>query len=71
VITSAPVQREIARDLERAGLPLVVRWTAGITAAPEPNRAGESTGVHVLDDFFRRRYREAARFGSYLILERR
>jgi hypothetical protein len=71
VITSAPVQREIVRDLERAGLPLVVRWTAGITAAPEPNRAGKPTGVHVLDDFFRTRYRPAARFGSYLILQGR
>jgi hypothetical protein len=71
VITSAPVQREITRDLERNGLPTVVRWTAPITAAPEPNRAGESTGVHVLDDFLEARYRQAARFGSYQILERR
>jgi hypothetical protein len=71
LITSAPVQREIVGQLERAGLPPVVRWTAAITAAPEPNRAGESTGVHVLDDFLDRRYRPAARFGSYLILEGR
>jgi hypothetical protein len=52
-------------------LPLIVRWTATITAAPEPNRAGRSTGVHVFDDFVAQRYRPAARFGSYLILEAR
>jgi hypothetical protein len=71
VVTSAPVQREIVRELEDAGLPLVIRWTASITAAPEPNRAGRSTGVRILDVFLARRYRRTARFGSYVILERR
>jgi hypothetical protein len=52
-------------------LPLVIRWTASITAAPEPNRAGRSSGVRILDEFLARRYRRAARFGSYLILEGR
>jgi len=69
VVTSAPVQREIVRELRDAGLPLVIRWTASITAAPEPNRAGESTGVRILDDFLARSYRPSKRFGSYLILE--
>jgi hypothetical protein len=69
VVTSAPVQREIVRELRDAGLPLVIRWTASITAAPEPNRAGESTGVRILDDFLSRSYRPSKRFGSYLILE--
>jgi hypothetical protein len=71
VITSAPVQREIIGSLERRGLPLVVRWDASITAAPEDNRAGESTGIHLLDDFFARRYRLAERFGAYDVLEPR
>ncbi len=71
VVTSAPVQREIIESLERRDLPLVVRWTASITAGREPNRAGRSTGVRILDEFFKRRYRESARFGPYLILERR
>ena len=70
VVTSAPVQREIVSDLVRKQ-PLVVRWTATITAAPEPNRAGRSTGVRILDDYLLRRYRQVARFGSYLILEPR
>jgi hypothetical protein len=71
VITSAPVQREIVRDLERARPPLVVRYSAAVTAAPEPNRAGESTGVRILDDYLARAYREAERFGPYVLLEPR
>jgi hypothetical protein len=71
VITSAPVQREIIASLERRGLPLVVKWDASITAAPEENRAGESTGIHLLDDFFASRYRLAERFGAYDVLEPR
>jgi hypothetical protein len=67
VVTSARVQRIIVRDLARER-PLVVRWTASITAAPEPNRAGRSTGVHILDDYLRARYRRSATFGSYVVL---
>jgi hypothetical protein len=71
VVTSEPVQREIVRDLERAGRPLVVRWLDPLTAAPEPNRAGRSTGVRVLDDFLVREYRQTERFGDFVVLERR
>jgi hypothetical protein len=71
VVTSAPVQREIVRDLSRTRTPVVVRWTAPLTAAPEPNLAGESSGVTVLDDYLRRAYRPEASFGSFVILERR
>jgi hypothetical protein len=71
VVTSAPVQREIVRDLERTRTPTVVRWTDPITAAPEPNAAGRSSGVHLLDDYLARAYRPAGRVGSFLLLERR
>jgi hypothetical protein len=71
VITSAPVQREIVGDLERTRPRVVVRYTAAETAAPEPNRAGESTGVTVLDDYLRRAYRPAETIGPYALLERR
>ena len=40
VVTSAPVQREIIGDLERARPRMVVRFAAPITAAPEPDRGG-------------------------------
>ncbi|HEU0024574.1 MAG TPA: hypothetical protein VFQ12_08080 [Thermoleophilaceae bacterium] len=71
VVTSSPVQREIVGDLERRGRPLVVRWTAPITAAPEDNAAGRPSGVRILDSYLARNYRPAERFGSYLILEGR
>jgi hypothetical protein len=71
VVTSAPVQREIVRDLERERVPLVVRFDDPVTTAPEPNRAGEPSGVRILDEYLARRYRRAARFGSYVMLERR
>ena len=68
VVTGAPVQREIVADLRRER-PLVVRWTAPITAEPEPNRAGESSGVRILDDFLAREYRQVAKLGYYVMLE--
>jgi MFS family permease len=71
VVTSAPVQREIVRDLERTRSPLVVRWTDPITAAAEPNAAGRSSGVRLLDDYLARSYRPAGRVGSFRLLERR
>jgi hypothetical protein len=71
VVTTEPVQREIVGDLERSRTPLVVRWTSPLSAAPEPNEGGESTGVTVLDDYLRRAYRPEARFGAFVILERR
>jgi hypothetical protein len=71
VVTSAPVQREIVRDLQRAGQPLVVRWVDPLTAAPEPNRAGKSSGAHELDDYLASEYRQTRRFGDFVMLERR
>jgi hypothetical protein len=71
VVTSAPVQREIVRDLERARPRLVVRWIAPITAEHEPNRAGESSGVRILDQYIEGKYRQVARLGYYVMLGRR
>jgi hypothetical protein len=70
VVTSAPVQREIVGDLRRKR-PLVVRWIAPITAEPEPNRAGRSSGVTILDEFIEREYRQVAKLGYYVMLEPR
>jgi hypothetical protein len=68
VVTSAPVQREIVRDLRRARPRVVLRWTAPVTAQREPNLAGRSSGVTILDDYLRADYRLARRFGFYLLL---
>jgi hypothetical protein len=71
VVTSAPVQNEIVADLERTKTPLVVRYVSPVTTAPEPNRAGQSTGVTILDRYLARAYRPLARYGYYVILKRK
>jgi hypothetical protein len=71
VVTSLPVQREIVADLERARPAAVVRDTSPLTAAPEPNRAGESSGVRLLDDYLDRAYAPAATYGRFTVLARR
>jgi hypothetical protein len=71
VVTSARVQREIVAALERTRTSLVVRWTDPVTAAPEPNAAGRSSGVRLLDAHLAGRYAPAGRFGDFVLLRRR
>ena len=70
VVTTAPVQREIVAGLERSRPRIVVRWLDPAADQPEPNGAGRSTGVRVLDQYIRRHYVEAKRFGDYAVLSR-
>jgi hypothetical protein len=69
VVTTANVQREMARDLPRA--PVVVRWLSALAREREPNGSARSSGVFVLDRAIARGYRPAARFGDYVVLVRR
>jgi hypothetical protein len=71
VVTTAKVQREMARDLIRSRTRVVVRWLAPAAARREPNGSGRSSGVHILDRTIRARYRRLVRYGDYLILVRR
>jgi hypothetical protein len=71
VVTSAPVQAEIVRDLERARPRIVVRWLSPVASQPEPNGAGRSSGVRILDRWLARRYVRERRFGDYAVLRRR
>ena len=66
VVTTAKVQREMARDL--AGTPVVVRWEAPLAREREDNGSGRSSGVFILDRAIARGYRQAARFGDYVVL---
>lgn len=68
VLTSAPVQRQIVRDLRRARPRVIVRWADPVTAAPEPNRSGRSSGVRILDRYLATDYRLARRYGDYQLL---
>jgi hypothetical protein len=71
VVTTAKVQREMARELIRSRAPVVVRWLAPAARRAEPNGSARSSGVHVLDRTIRARYRRLVRYGDYLILVRR
>jgi hypothetical protein len=70
VVTTARVQREIVRTLERAHTRVVVRWLDPTASLPEPNGAGRSSGVHILDRYLAADFREQARFGYYAVLRR-
>jgi hypothetical protein len=69
VVTTAKVQREMARDLRAT--PVIVRWLSALAREREPNGSSRSSGVFVLDRAIARGYRQAARFGDYLVLVRR
>ena len=71
VVTSEPVQREIVADLRRTRPRVIVRDTSPVTAAREPNAAGRSSGVTLLDDYIASAYREAERHGALVVLVRR
>ncbi len=71
VVTTVEVQQEIVGDLERERPPVIVRWLDPTASRPEPNGAGRSSGVRILDGYLNGRYREARRFGAYALLERR
>jgi hypothetical protein len=68
VVTTAAVQREIAGDLRRSRTGLVVRWLSPVAAQREPNGAGRSSGVRVLDRYLAAVYAPVARFGDYQLL---
>jgi hypothetical protein len=71
VVTTARVQREMARDLVRSRAPVVVRWVAPAARLREPNGSGRSSGVRILDRTIAARYRRLARYGDYVVLVRR
>jgi hypothetical protein len=71
VVTTATVQREMARDLVRSRAPVVVRWLAPTAGLREPNGSARSSRVHLLDRTIARRYRRLVRYGDYVILVRR
>ena len=71
IVTTAPVRREMVRDLARAPPLLVVPWLDPVASQPEPNGAGRPSGVRILDRWLRDYYRPERRFRDYLVLVRR
>ena len=65
---SVPDHAQIIADLRRTRPKAVVRWTDPVTAAPEPNGSGRSSGVRLLDAYLAAAYRPAARYGAWVVL---
>ena len=68
VVTTAPVQREIVSSLERSRTRVVVRWLDPRATLIEPNGAGRSSGVHILDRYLASMFTPYARYGYYQVL---
>jgi hypothetical protein len=68
VVTTAPVQREIIRSLRISRTRLVVRWLDPTADAAEPDGAGHSSGVHILDRYLAAHFRPYATYGVYEVL---
>ena len=64
VVTTAAVQREMARDLDRRRTPVVIRWVAPVAHATEPNGSARSSGVRILDRAIAARYRRRRGTGT-------
>jgi hypothetical protein len=70
VVTTAKVQREMRRDLQRSRTRLIVRWLAPVARETEPNGSGRSSGVMLLDNWIAANFHRVGRWGDYLLLER-
>jgi hypothetical protein len=68
VVTTASVQRQIIASLQRSRCRVVIRWLDPRASLREPNGAGRSSGVHILDRYLTSHFRPIARFGVYQVL---
>lgn len=68
VVTTRGVQEQIVRELRDADTRLVVRWRSPVADEREPNGAGRSNGVRVLDRYLADHYYSAKRLGDYELL---
>jgi hypothetical protein len=71
LVTTASVQREIIRSLRRSRTRVVVRWLNPTASAREPDGAGHSSAVHILDRYLAAHFRRYATYGYYEVLTRR
>ena len=68
VVTTGEVQREIVAALADTGV--VVRWMHPTACEPEPNGAGRSSGVEILDRYLDAHFQQHSRHGNYQVLTR-
>jgi hypothetical protein len=68
LVTTAPVQRQIIRSLQRSHTRVIIRWLNPTADSPQPGAAGASSGVHLLDRFIAAHYRVDVTHGYYRVL---
>jgi hypothetical protein len=68
VVTTTRVQREMIASLQRSRCRVAIRWLDPRAWLVEPNGAGRSSGVHILDRYITAHFRPVARFGVYEVL---
>jgi hypothetical protein len=68
--TPVEVQEEMVARLGRPDLKIAVLY-AGVPDPGRPGSSGEGSGAPLVDGYLREAFREVARFGPYLILEKR
>jgi hypothetical protein len=61
-------QEAIVRRLRGARPKAIIRWIAPESSEREPNRRGRPSGSRALDDYLGAAYRDAARYGDYVLL---
>jgi hypothetical protein len=69
VVTTAPVQQEMVRDLERQHVQCVVRWEPTATIAATP--MSMPNGAHILDEYIAEHFTPGPRFDAYQVWERK
>lgn len=62
--TEAPAQEVLLRELDGAGVRVVVLWS-GADAVAEPNRSGVPSRVGTVDDWLGGEFRSVRRFGAF------
>lgn len=70
LVTTAAVQRQIIASLQRSRTGVVIRWLDPLADLIEPDGAGRSSGVHILDRYLAASYRPYATYGVYEVLVR-
>jgi hypothetical protein len=68
LIQARPEEQARIVAVLRRERPVVVRWTDPLSARPEPNERGRSSGSRMLDEHLAHAYRLHARFGAYDVL---
>ena len=67
IVTESEMQKKVISDIERQGVRFIVLWDIDVL---EPNESSKSSGVFLLDDFIKHKFKLLRSFGKYSIYSR-